>query len=457
MRRLPEGRLLPPDVWARRHRAIMQVAGVQAVALLIAFTVQAHLVDDTASAGHAGHAGQSPLAHATGALLGPLLVAAPLVLACHGRFTRKIRSGAAAASLFLASAALVHLAGGITEAHFHFFVMVGLVALYQDWVPFGIGLAITVGHHGILGSLHPRDVYGTEAAVHDPWLWAAVHGGFVLAASATHLASWRLNEQQGLRDALTGLANRTLLGEVLERRLTAGGPVSVLFIDLDDFKDINDTRGHPVGDHVLQVVAERLRTCVRADDLVARLGGDEFAVVVGAPTAAAHQMAERVLRAVQEPILMHGYQLYLSASIGVADTFTASGVATAQDMIRNADLAMYLAKAAGKRELVVFREGMDDAVKAKAQLTADLAVALDAGDMHVHYQPTVGLTDGTATGFEALVRWRHPTRETSHPRSSSRSPRRPCTSTRSAPGSSGRRSGRPSSGPTTRVVPSGWR
>ncbi len=405
---LPEGRLLPEEVWLRRHRAIVRVAGLQAAVLLVAFAVQAALAaGGTDGSGHAGgHGGVLP---ALDWLIVPLLVAAPLPLAHDARRGRQLRAGAAATSLFVASTALVHLAGGITEAHFHFFVMVGLVALYQDWVPFGVGLAITVGHHGILGSLHPRDVYGTEAAVHNPWLWAAVHGGFVLAASAVHLAAWRLNEQQGLHDALTGLANRTLLGEVLDRRLRTGDPVSVLFIDLDDFKEINDSRGHPVGDHVLKIVAERLRGCVRGDDVVARLGGDEFAIVATAPSAVAHEIGERVRRAVQEPMFLEGYQLCLSASVGVADSTTAD-LGTADELIRNADLAMYLAKAAGKREMVVFSQGMDDAVKAKAELTTDLAGALDSGALHVHYQPTVVLAGGDATGFEALLRWDHPTR-----------------------------------------------
>ncbi|WP_218566460.1 putative bifunctional diguanylate cyclase/phosphodiesterase [Vallicoccus soli] len=405
---LPEGRLLPEEVWRRRHAAIVRLALVQAVLLAVAALVleERSVVPGSGAAGAASGLGWL---HALHVLAAPLLVALPLPLARAEHLGRKLRGGAAATSLFTASAVLVHLASGTTEAHFHFFVMVGVVALYQDWVPFGVGLAITVGHHGALGSLHPREVYGTEAAVRDPWLWALVHGGFVLAASAAHLASWRLNEQQGLRDPLTGLANRTMLGEVLAHRLRRPGPVSVLFIDLDDFKDVNDSRGHAAGDLLLRAVADRLRGCARGSDVVARLGGDEFAVVVGADPATARWVGERVLRALGDPVHVDGRQLYVGASVGVADTAT-SGERSAEVLLRNADLAMYLAKAAGKHRLAAFADGMDRAVREKADLTADLARALAEGQLAVHYQPTVLLGDGTATGFEALLRWHHPER-----------------------------------------------
>ncbi len=397
---LPEGRLLPEEVWRRRHRAIVRLALAQAVLLGLAGLLRA----------------EDGLAHGLHALAGPLLVALPLPLAVAGHRGRKARSAAATSSLFLASAVLVHLAGGLTEAHFHFFVMVGVAALYQDWVPFGVGLALTVGHHGVAGSLHPREVYGHAAAAEHPWLWAAVHGGFVLAASSAHLASWRLNEQQGLRDPLTGLANRTMLAEVLARRLRRPGPLSVLFIDLDDFKDVNDSRGHAAGDVLLRAVADRLRGCARGDDLVARLGGDEFAVVVGADPATARGVGQRVLQVLADPVHVEGRQLYVGASVGVADTAT-TAERSAEVLLRNADLAMYLAKAGGKHRLVAFADGMDRAVRDKADLTADLGRALAEGQLAVHYQPTVPLdADGPrapgseALGFEALLRWHHPER-----------------------------------------------
>ncbi|SDY32876.1 diguanylate cyclase (GGDEF) domain-containing protein [Modestobacter sp. DSM 44400] len=135
---------------------------------------------------------------------------------------------------------------GITEAHFIFFVMVGIVSLYQHWAPFGIALLVVTVHHGVIGALYPQAVFG-HTGMHDPWLWTGVHAAFVLAAGPTHLASWRLNEVQGLSDALTGLPNRTLLEETTARGLRTGAPVSLLFVDLDDFKEVNDSRGQGAG------------------------------------------------------------------------------------------------------------------------------------------------------------------------------------------------------------------
>jgi diguanylate cyclase (GGDEF)-like protein len=387
---LPEGRLLPEEVWQRRHRVIMRVAFLQAVGLFLFAVGRGY-----------------PLHHA---VFEGMVVATPLVFGVPEQLSRKVRSGAATASLFFASATLVHLAGGVTEAHFHFFVMVGLVALYQDWVPFGIGLFITVAHHAVLGTWRPHDVYDTSAAVHDPWLWALIHGGFVLGASITHLASWRLNEQQHLLDPLTGLANRTLLSETLHRALSRDSePVSVLFIDLDDFKDVNDSRGHAAGDQLLKQVAERLRGCVRATDQVARLGGDEFALMVLGEVEDARAVAGRVLKAFSEPVLLDGQQVFVHASLGIASTRPGEDRDT-EALLRNADLAMYLAKAAGKNRVVAYADGMDVAAREKSLLTEDLQQALARDQFEIHYQATVRLSDGPAEGYEALLRWRHPER-----------------------------------------------
>ncbi len=387
---LPEGRLLPEPVWRRRHGAIVRLAAVQAVAL-----------------GVLGLALGQSLHHA---IVWVAAVAAPLALAVGESRGRKVRALGTSVSLFGASVTLVHLSGGLTEAHFHFFVMVGVVALYQDWVPFGVGLAIVLLHHGVVGSLHPQEVYGTAAAVRRPWQWALVHGVAVLAASMAHLAAWRLNEQQGLRDPLTGLANRTLLGErldaLLRRRARA---VNVLFVDLDDFKDVNDSLGHTTGDHLLATVAGRLTGCVRGTDLVARLGGDDFAVLVDGPPAAGRSLADRVLAALADPVHVDGRLIAVTASIGIADLTSGDGV-TGEALLRNADLAMYLAKSSGKNSVAVYAAGMDRAARDRAELARDLAVALADGQLQVHYQPTVVLADGGPSGYEALLRWNHPER-----------------------------------------------
>jgi diguanylate cyclase (GGDEF)-like protein len=390
---LPEGRMLPEPVWQRRHAAIVRLAAAQSVALgVLAVALGAGLHH---------------------AVLWSVAVAVPLALAVGTSRGRKVRSLGTSTSLFVASVTLVHLTSGVTESHFHFFVMVGVVALYQDWVPFGVGLAIVLAHHGVVGSLHPQEVYGTVAAVRQPWVWALVHGVAVLAASAAHLAAWRLNEQQGLRDPLTGLANRTLLGErlgALLRRRTAA--VNVLFIDLDDFKDVNDSLGHGTGDHMLRTVAERLQGCVRGTDLVARLGGDEFAILVEGSPAAGRSVAARVLEALAEPVHVDGRLIAVTASVGIADltSDTSGSDPTPEVLLRNADLAMYLAKAAGKHGVAVYAEGMDRAARDRADLSRDLVAALSDGQLEVFYQPTVLLADGAASGYEALLRWHHPER-----------------------------------------------
>ncbi|PRY11797.1 putative bifunctional diguanylate cyclase/phosphodiesterase [Kineococcus rhizosphaerae] len=395
---LPTGRMLPDEVWHRRHVAIVRVAALQAVGLVIFGAFADH--------------------GALRCLAGGALVAAPLALAWPRTYSRKVRSAGASMSLFLASTVLVDFWHGQTEAHFHFFVMIGLVALYQDWVPFGIGLSIVVVHHGLLGTLAPKYVFSHHAAMAHPWRWMLVHAAFVLAASVTHLASWRLNEQQGLRDPLTGLANRTLLKEFLARVLSRREEVAVLFVDLDDFKNVNDSRGHAAGDQLLLAVAQRLRSSVRGGDLVARLGGDEFAVVVHGGEAPARRVGERFLAALSLPVDVEGQPVHVHASLGTADTTTMCGrlseLEGADELLRNADLAMYWAKAGGKNRLVAYAEGMSKEAQDKASLRDDLADALARGQFEVFYQATIDFrkheTDSRAKSYEALLRWRHPER-----------------------------------------------
>jgi diguanylate cyclase (GGDEF)-like protein len=390
LRLLPEGRLLPEAVWQRRHRAIVRLCFLSAALLVLFAWLRGY--------------GQPA------AVVVLVAVSGPAWLGISSSLGRKGQAAATTVSLMAASAALVHLWQGVTESHFIFFVMVGVVSLYQDWVPYGIALVMVVAHHGILGTLYPHVVFSSHAAAHDPWLWAGIHGAFVLAASLTHLAAWRLNEDQVLSDPLTGLANRTLLEEITHRVLQRGGSVSVLFIDLDDFKAVNDSRGHAEGDGLLLVLAERLRSCVRPGDVVARLGGDEFAIVVNGGPDVARAVGERVLIALGVPVpLDDGTVITVHGSVGLASSAD-TGDRTAGALLRNADLAMYLAKAQGKNRMVAYADGMAEAARRRADLAQDLAGAADAGQLAVHYQPTVRLSDGRTTGFEALVRWQHPDR-----------------------------------------------
>jgi diguanylate cyclase (GGDEF)-like protein len=387
-RLLPEGRLLPEAVWQRRHRAIVRLCLMAAAALVLFSWVRG--------------LGQPA------AVLILLAVAGPAGLAVLPQLGRKGQAAASTVSLMAASAALVHVWQGVTESHFIFFVMIGVVSLYQDWVPYGIALVMVILHHGVVGTLYPHVVFSHDAQ-HNPWVWAGIHGAFVLAASLAHLAAWRLNEDQVLSDPLTGLANRTLLEEITHRMLQRGSGISLLFIDLDDFKDINDSRGHAAGDELLLVLAERLRSCVRVGDVVARIGGDEFAVLVNGSPDIARSVGERILVALSVPVPLADGTVTVHASVGVAAS-TDAGDPTAGALLRNADLAMYLAKAQGKNRLVVYADGMAEAARRRADLAQDLAVAADSGQLELHYQPTVRLADGRTTGFEALVRWNHPER-----------------------------------------------
>jgi diguanylate cyclase (GGDEF)-like protein len=210
-------------------------------------------------------------------------------------------------------------------------------------------------------------------------------------------------------DVLTGLPNRTTLLNHLVESLAQceieGSELVVLLLDLDHFKRVNDSLGHPVGDELLLRMAERLRTCVREDDVVARLGGDEFVVVFG-PAQADEDLAQRIdelMRAVQAPIDVHGHELIVTASLGGA-TYPRDGKDPAT-LLKNADTAMYHAKTAGRNDFQWFFESMLDETNDKIALTASLRQALGRSELSVVYQPQINLESGAVVGMEALARW----------------------------------------------------
>ncbi|MGH3666437.1 MAG: putative bifunctional diguanylate cyclase/phosphodiesterase, partial [Egibacteraceae bacterium] len=440
------------------------------------------------------------------------------------------------------------------EAHFHFFVMVVVVSLYQSWLPFLLALGFVTLHHGIAGAVDPASVFNHPAALANPWKWALVHAFFILGQSVACLVAWRANEDaldreraarkameqanldlaeaqalahvgswdwdipngtvwwseemynlagidpqrftpslesflelvhpddrfrvaaiielacanhaemdyecrivrrdgatailhalgrsvtaedgslakmigtcqditerkaleqeiehRALHDSLTGLGNRALFldraGHALAMRERSPAPLSVLFLDLDDFKTMNDSLGHGVGDELLVEVARRLLAAVRTADTVARLGGDEFAVLLeNTGVEGAREIAGRIEDAMRAPVTLHGNKLSVRASIGIAPAESAT---RPLDVLRDADIAMYAAKRDGKGRCRVFNPDMRSSLVTRIHLQAELNDALARDQFVLHYQPVVDQRTGRLEAVEALVRWNHPER-----------------------------------------------
>jgi diguanylate cyclase (GGDEF)-like protein len=345
----PRGGLLPEENWRHRHLALSLV-------LLWHFPVLLGF----------GLAKGYPIGHS---LLEAALPVAFGLIALWSRLSRGWRSMSVATGLIGCSIVLVHLSHGLTEAHFHFFVVVGLLTLYQDWKPFLIAFGLTVLEHGVVGVLRPQSVYNHADAWVHPWKWALIHGGFIAAASLAGITSWSMSEADHRRrrieaarthaqreavlvhaahhDQLTGLPNRRMLVDHLDAAVTrsreSGTLLGLLFVDLDGFKPINDAHGHLVGDAVLTATADRLRAAVRGSDMAARLGGDEFVVVYESlqDSEALTTATARIERALTAPITVVDLNLTVSASIGHT---LADADDDAEALIERADLDMYRVK-----------------------------------------------------------------------------------------------------------------
>jgi diguanylate cyclase (GGDEF)-like protein/PAS domain S-box-containing protein len=466
----------------------------------------------------------------------------------NGPGTRSVLAGL---GLMTSSALLVHLGNGMIEMHFHFFVMLAVISLYQDWRPFLLSIAFVAAHHAIVGVISPHDVFDHSSAWAAPLPWAGLHAFFVLCMSGVCLASWRIVEDgnleareelatserrfralienstdvvtvvgpdgtivydspsservlgyptqervgtnglelvhpedmeraiaiigrvvtdgvtahnmevrilhreghyiwvdasatnliddpgvgaivvnfrditerkalegelshQAFHDSLTGLANRALLLDRVEHaRETArnrrGARLGLLYLDLDDFKTVNDGLGHEAGDLILRATAERIASVLRPGDTASRLGGDEFGVLLEqlADPAIAYEVGARVLEAVCTPLDVHGTLIAVNASLGIV---VSDGSEDASALLRNADLAMYRAKGEGKGRFEIYEAGMHAAVVERMALKADLRRAVAKGEFEPHYQPIVDLESGTVVGVEALARWNHPER-----------------------------------------------
>jgi diguanylate cyclase (GGDEF)-like protein len=343
---LPTGGTLDAPAWRRRHVVVVTTLTLSAVGLLPLAVAE-----------------RTPLWHAA-LHMAPCLGLA--LLAGWSRLSRRIRALAASVGLVLACIGLLDVAAGAPEAHFTFFVAVVLLSLYQDWMSFGVAVLLVLGDHGlrVLGDAAVHG--GAHAAV--SLQWALVHAGFVLAASAASVTGWAFTEddhraltrrilaleeqrraelaQRALHDPLTGLPNRTLvlerLHQALARRHEPGTDAGVLFLDVDNLKEVNDTWGHLVGDALLVELADRLRQYSREEDTAGRLSGDEFMIVCGRLEGLPDLLGvqERVRQALNVPVVAAGVPLQLSVSVGGA---LAQGE-DAATVVARADANMYARK-----------------------------------------------------------------------------------------------------------------
>ena len=406
---LPEGRPLPEREWRLRHRMILRVLILHVAGAFVYGLVQgfgfAHSALDAA----------------------PIAIAA--VAAGADQLGRRLRSVVATLGLMTASAVLVHLSGGLTEFHFHFFVMLVVIIFYQDWIPFLVAVAFVALEHAVVGVLAPRAVYDHPEAWASPLKWAGVHALFVAGAAVGAVANWRITEKaqaaervladrlayEASHDPLTGALNR----REFERRIavalaassTSAWPEYALcLVDLDRFKIINDTCGHAAGDGVLRQLTVLLRGLLTEADSLARLGGDEFGVLLGGcPPDGAAARAEAMRRAVaNHRFSWEGHTFTLGASIGVAAITAFTG--GVEELVQAADAACYVAKGKGRNRTHIYEP--DDAELARQQSDSAwagrLLSAIREDRLELYYQPIVAVEDAHRSGpfGELLLRLR---------------------------------------------------
>ena len=270
------------------------------------------------------------------------------------------------------------------------------------------------------GAATGRGFFGTDIAqtqLSNFWFYM-INLSLVGMGLASTVNSFKKSEEmiwkQANFDSLTGLPNRHMfrnrMEEELKRAHCASLSFALLFIDIDRFKDVNDTLGHHMGDKMLKEVAHRIGACVRVTDMVARLGGDEFTIIISdtADTGSIERVAQNILQILVEPFQLEDEITYVSASIGI--TLYPNDATEIDDLLKNADQAMYLAKDKGRNRFSYFTHSMQEAAQARLKLINDLRGALAANQFRVHFQPIVSMSTGHIHKAEALIRWQHPER-----------------------------------------------
>jgi diguanylate cyclase (GGDEF)-like protein len=406
---LPQGRRLPDRDWQPRHRVIIVVLAAHAIGIF----------------GYRLWSGQEPVHCALEAA--PVALAA--LLAASPSLPRRLRACVATTGAMGSSAILVQLSGGLIETHFHFFVMLAVITLYQDWVPFLLAAGFVVVEHAVVGVVAPRAVYSHSDAWHHPVRYAMIHALFITGAGIAAVANWRLTENaqaaerataerlvyEAGRDALTGALNHREFDRRLAVALSRprGGEThdALCFLDLDRFKIVNDSRGHAAGDALLRQVTDLIRGLLHAGDELARVGGDEFAVLlVDCDLAAAADFAERVRAAVAErPFTTSGRAFSIGVSIGVVALTEATGGNGGRDALRAADAACYAAKDKGRNRVhVVARDdGELSRQQGEVHWAERLMRAFQDDSLMLYYQPIASIGSADAERFgELLLRMR---------------------------------------------------
>lgn len=396
---IPSGSL-PADAFERRHVWVLRIVWIHALTLFLYVALAYRDI---------GHAAFEA---------GPVVAFA--VVGSWFRLRQTLRASAATLGLLSASGSIVHLGGGVTELHFHFFVVIAIVALYHSRTAFLLAVGFVLFEHGVIGVADPSSVYERPDAVASPWTWALVHGAYVAAMSMAVAIGWRFNEQTqaaleraGRTDVLTGVLTRaaftTDVGALL--RALPATDIQLAVLNVDRFRFVNDAHGQDAGDAILAALALRLRAAVD-DGYVGRLSGDEFAIAVpdranlGRPAAWAAGIVAEVLR--DGLALPDGSPIVVTVSVGVASG--RGPQVDAETLIDRASAALREGRRVGSGGITEHTDALELRLADERALGMDLESSDFQGQLRLHYQPIVATASGVVHSVEALVRWEHPVR-----------------------------------------------